>query len=748
MEDYQLLQGLFTDNFAQNWGLAPFLIRQFSFRTINEANLLLNAVISHLNSSISALSGLIDLQFAWKDTEIVLKLVFHKGKCAEIGENYQNTAEIGQYRIGKELYRSNTLNYRVVVNESWSQSSEKAVIIKRCGPISGQNEANLHIQEGILQAIGHHSHICTLVDLFLTAQPTGYTVNLVSERCERDLEQDIAKRKHQFRPYTDSDYRSFLLSISSALTHLKSLNIAHRNLKPAAISLTSTGIYKLCNFSCAGKGQWTREGRGTPGYLSPEMEALIAGNTADQRVDIYASDVYSLGLVLLHMALLDVRSIDGDPRRMIEGLAVEEDLKLLLTGMLDPLPANRPLIDTIPFAASRYADFIVSTGMEDLISSDLLTSQERVLLTALQSFSPIAAKAAALATSPASASFYANAYYRAGALNIAEKWLLSRLEAETQAFHPENRYIHYRLSKVYVEMEEYDKALMHINKTLEVVRVLLGENNEKIAVVYTQLAKIWYKMGKYAEAENRCVQNLAILHELPYICPEGPGKAECIALLALISTNLGKNEAALTLATTALEAEWPEKHQIDTISSLLVLSNVHFVAKNYEIAYQIAQKSLEILQFLPKSHISLYFTALNQVSLISTELEEWEIAEEYTRKALEEGIRSGGAWEVGGVIARMSKIEGKLGIFSSAVKLGTQAVQILTESTLKVHIKEAIEAYCSLAASYSALNNPQKATESGQKALILTKTHFPQDFPLQELVRECLVVPGVFPISP
>jgi len=722
MDELQHSQDLDSTNFTGNWGLLPAFRRKFRFRTVNEANSLLHCVISHLNDPTFALSAFSDLHLAWNSDEIELQLDYEKGKSAEISENCPKSSEIEQYRLGKELCRFNSANYRVICNESWSQSSGKPVLLKRCGPISSQKEANLPVQEGFLQALGRHSSICAVTGLFLTAHSSGFTVNIVLERCERDLEQDITKRKLQCRPYTDSNYRNFLYCAATALTHLKSLNIAHRNLKPAAVFLASED-YKVGNFSCAGKGQWTTEGRGTAGYLSPETAALVAGTVAS--VDVYASDVYSLGLVLLHMALMDLTTIDGDPRPLIEKSDLQADLKQLVAAMLDPLPLNRPLIDTIPFAVHHNSDIIISTGTCDLIFADLLTYQERFLL------SPTTWAV------PASASFYANAYYRQGALTTAEKLLVGSLQAGKPGLDPENRYVHYRLAKIYVEMEEFEKAVQQVGETLAVVKVLFGENSEKVAYAYTLEAQILMKMGKYAEAEGKCMQSVAILRELPYIAPRGPGRAECIATLALIFARTGRQNVALALAKSALQAEWPEKHQIDVISGLLTLSKVYFLANSLPAAYQIALESLELLQPYQTSYVSLYFQALTQLSEITTEQGDWSLAAEYTRKAFAAGERSGGAFrtEMAGDLARMSEIAGKSGDFGLAVSSGRKAALLLGQSREKTHIREAIRAYCSLAVGYSGLNSPAQAAEAVARAAQLAAAHFPQDSALLQGVR-------------
>ncbi len=96
--------------------------------------------------------------------------------------------------------------------------------------------------------------------------------------------------------------RKWMLDISDAAQHAHNHNILHRDIKPENILIGNDGLPKLSDFGfvkdLTREIHWTetRHGLGTEGYVAPEQVERV-----ESRVIDVASDVYSLGAVLLEM---------------------------------------------------------------------------------------------------------------------------------------------------------------------------------------------------------------------------------------------------------------------------------------------------------------------------------------------------------------------------------------------------------------------------------------------------------------
>ena len=153
-------------------------------------------------------------------------------------------------------------------------------------------------------------------------------VGLVMERLEGDLAVDVSSRAVLHKPYTEAELRHILECMSEALLYAKlrvrtSKGVAHRDIKPGNIFLDK-GQYKLGDFGSAYAANKAviNKADGTLEYSSPEMYERILGREVEvdyfqgnQSYLFYSSgiiyyyfqsDVYSLGVTLLHLAKLEL----------------------------------------------------------------------------------------------------------------------------------------------------------------------------------------------------------------------------------------------------------------------------------------------------------------------------------------------------------------------------------------------------------------------------------------------------------
>jgi hypothetical protein len=148
-------------------------------------------------------------------------------------------------------------------------------------------------------------------------------------------------------PLSSQDTATLGARLADALAYVHEQGIVHRDVKPSNVLLGSDGEAWLGDFGVAqlhDASALTVAGTtlGTVGYMAPEqLENHQVGPSAD---------IYSLGIVLLE-CLSGRRAYEGSPseivaRRLASPVTLPEDLpvpwKLVLSGMLDHRPENRP----------------------------------------------------------------------------------------------------------------------------------------------------------------------------------------------------------------------------------------------------------------------------------------------------------------------------------------------------------------------------------------------------------------------
>ena len=235
-----------------------------------------------------------------------------------------------------------------------SNGSVKVVIKEYAHP--SMTDANLNIGEALAQARLQHPNICKLYECYLDRNQGGdYLCVLILELLEIDLHSEINHRKHIDSPYSDAEIIEFLRQMTSALTYMQENGVSHRDIKPQNIFL-SGGTFKLGDFGSASRFDAIdpKAGSlaGSPFFLSPELKrVLLSGRRGEQAcadIDPFKSDVYSLGVTVLFLALLGAptRLMNLDRLReateeVLLEVGVSGSLKDIVRRMLAIEPANR-----------------------------------------------------------------------------------------------------------------------------------------------------------------------------------------------------------------------------------------------------------------------------------------------------------------------------------------------------------------------------------------------------------------------
>jgi serine/threonine protein kinase len=177
-----------------------------------------------------------------------------------------------------------------------------------------------------------------------------------------DLDREIGERSKTRNSWSDEEMKAFVLDMVEVLATAQALGIAHRDIKPANVFLTGS-TFKLGDFG------WSRRIRyeenlyvslsGTASFLSPNLRHAMLQCEQRVRHNPYKSDVFSLGLTLLCMVLLQ-KSVNRREDQILSTLAdahCAEWLRALLFLMLQPEEPHRPdfimLSDLLRAASSR-----------------------------------------------------------------------------------------------------------------------------------------------------------------------------------------------------------------------------------------------------------------------------------------------------------------------------------------------------------------------------------------------------------
>jgi len=185
-----------------------------------------------------------------------------------------------------------------------------------------------------------HENILRMYDFCVL----GYYCVIVTEWCNKDVKKDIDHRKVNQYPYTESELWTFLQSMTSALAHMQRSHLAHRDIKPANLFIDHNKKYRVGDFGSSRTQEVVLSAQtiaGTPLYMSPALKLAMGMGNRNAASDPYKSDVYSLGLTLLEMALLKypkefayTTTSDKERTAVITTLPFSEQFKAGLIWML------------------------------------------------------------------------------------------------------------------------------------------------------------------------------------------------------------------------------------------------------------------------------------------------------------------------------------------------------------------------------------------------------------------------------
>lgn len=175
------------------------------------------------------------------------------------------------------------------------------------------DQANSALREVFSQIQLDHQGICKVYDCFLEPLETGEIKSvIVTELMQRDLYEEILQRAQRGAFWSEAELMAILRNLTEVLIYAQSRLVSHRDIKPQNIFVRDDEI-KIGDFgSCCSNNMdaIAFSIQGSPFFLSPELKLMYLRMLQDQApsapYDPYKSDVYSLGVTVLFMALLKV----------------------------------------------------------------------------------------------------------------------------------------------------------------------------------------------------------------------------------------------------------------------------------------------------------------------------------------------------------------------------------------------------------------------------------------------------------
>ena len=222
----------------------------------------------------------------------------------------------------------------------------------------GEVELRKKQKESALQMSLSHENICVCKAAFIDeSYQGGYKFVIVMEFSENgDLEEEIDKRKLRKTPWPEHELLGHMTQLVDAFAYLQESNLTHGDIKPRNLYLASDGKIKIGDFgeskqSLQALVTRTYQVAGTVIYFSPLLFSaymdIIKGKSSNGNVrhNPIKSDVFSLGLSLLHMASLskatELNNLDigEDPlqqkiEKVVNSLKYSDNIKEILMLML------------------------------------------------------------------------------------------------------------------------------------------------------------------------------------------------------------------------------------------------------------------------------------------------------------------------------------------------------------------------------------------------------------------------------
>ncbi|KAI6170104.1 Non-specific serine/threonine protein kinase [Aphelenchoides besseyi] len=288
---------------------------------------------------------------------------------------YKQTPITDEYKISTEIIGIGESG-KVMACFSKNDGTKYALKVLRDGPKS-RREVQLHYMTK------DHENIVTIIDVFENTFDNVKCLLVVIEFLEAgDLLTQFENQ--QSRPYPEEQVAEIVRQIGSAVQHLHSMNIAHRDIKLENILCSSTEhskcVYKLADFGfakCPERNHLMESPCCTPIYVAPE---ILSHEQYDKMCDMWSLGVVMYILLCGYPPFYSFKGLAMSPgmkSRITHGLyafphdewdQVSEEAKNEIRHLLKTDPQSRTTIDQLMCSSFITRSFSVDSPVSSIDS--------------------------------------------------------------------------------------------------------------------------------------------------------------------------------------------------------------------------------------------------------------------------------------------------------------------------------------------------------------------------------------------
>lgn len=276
--------------------------------------------------------------------------------------------EVQGYQVGRVLGRGGM----GTVYEAVQLSLERKVALKVLAPELTRDPKRVERFVAEARAAGrlNNAHLVGVYDVVEVEGQHLISMELMPKGSLDDL------LRERGGPIPLAETLPLMFDAARGLTYAAEQGLVHRDVKPANLMLSETGVVKLCDLGLAIFTSRQHDVSGSPHYIAPE-QAL--GEDLDGRADLYAlgaswvellsNDTLYAGTSAGDIARKQVEEPIPDLAAKIPGLPPEVVAlltKLLAKSPAERYPSARQLQRDLTVLARRYAEAPVATRLERL----------------------------------------------------------------------------------------------------------------------------------------------------------------------------------------------------------------------------------------------------------------------------------------------------------------------------------------------------------------------------------------------